>query len=136
MWFILSAICVQLVLFVSVFDIHFQSPVINGVTPHASPVKSPAKRLVLISADGLRFDTFLGHGNGRMEPNSPFLRLVAHCLVMLMFANHASFRSVMATRGRWGLSSTHVPTESRPGHVAMIAGLYEDPSAVFRVNSS
>lgn len=65
----------------------------------------------VVAADGLRADKFF-------EPDAeggfraPFLR------------------SVMREKGRWGVSHARPPTESRPGHVAIIAGFYEDPSAV------
>ena len=108
----IAATVVHLVLFVSIFDIYFTSPVESGMLPQRSPTTPPAQRLVLFVADGLRADTIFSLDPKGISP-APFLR-----------------HNIVQKKGKWGVSHTHVPTESRPGHVALIAGLYEDVSAV------
>lgn len=109
--FLLVGIVFHAVYILSIFDIYFRSPLIKDLPPTAPVQPAPAKRLVLFVGDGLRADKcFELDEAGR--PRSPFLRQMAR------------------TRGAWGIAHTRVPTESRPGHVAMIAGFYEDVSAV------
>ncbi|KHG22413.1 GPI ethanolamine phosphate transferase 1 [Gossypium arboreum] len=110
-WLVILGVILHAVYMLSIFDIYFKTPIVHGmdlVSPRFSP---PAKRLVLLVADGLRADKFFEpdlEGNFR----APFLR------------------NVIKNQGRWGVSHARPPTESRPGHVAIIAGFYEDPSAV------
>lgn len=122
------ALVFHLVYIYSIFDIYFVSPVVSGMRSfgvnRSKNVEAPAQRLVLFVGDGLRADkTFqyfpdpspsAPHAPGALEPRplAPFLR------------------SCVLRRGTFGVSHTRVPTESRPGHVALIAGLYEDVSAI------
>lgn len=110
-WLVVLGVVLHAVYMLSIFDIYFKTPIVHGMDPVTPRFKAPAKRLVLLVADGLRADKFFepdSDGNYR----APFLR------------------SIIKEQGRWGVSHARPPTESRPGHVAIIAGFYEDPSAV------
>ena len=53
-------VIMHLVIFYSIFDAYFKSRLVHGMNPVKMPKnhESPAKRLVLIVADGLRSDSF------------------------------------------------------------------------------
>uniref|UniRef100_A0A673VP60 GPI ethanolamine phosphate transferase 1 n=1 Tax=Suricata suricatta TaxID=37032 RepID=A0A673VP60_SURSU len=109
--FFILGLFVHFVFFGSIFDIYFTSPLVHGMTPQFTPLPPPAKRLVLFVADGLRADALYElEENG--DSRAPFIR------------------NIITHEGSWGISHTRVPTESRPGHVALLAGFYEDVSAV------
>uniref|UniRef100_A0A3Q2I9J4 GPI ethanolamine phosphate transferase 1 n=1 Tax=Equus caballus TaxID=9796 RepID=A0A3Q2I9J4_HORSE len=109
--FFILGLLVHFVFFASIFDIYFTSPLVHGMTPQFTSLPPPARRLVLFVADGLRADSLYElDENG--DSRAPFIR------------------NIIMHEGSWGISHTRVPTESRPGHVALIAGFYEDVSAV------
>ncbi|KAI9844830.1 MAG: Glycosyl phosphatidyl inositol anchor synthesis [Sclerophora amabilis] len=136
--FLAIAIVFHIIYIYSIFDIYFVSPIVSGMREFSverpAGVEAPAKRLVLIvgsityamtgPGDGLRADKAFqsfpdpsppkGTGSDALKPRplAPFLR------------------SRVLSHGTFGVSHTRVPTESRPGHVALIAGLYEDVSSV------
>ncbi|CAB3406992.1 unnamed protein product [Caenorhabditis bovis] len=106
---LIVGISIHLILIYSIFDVYYTSPVIKGINAHyLKNVEPPSKRVVIYSADGLRYDTF-----NNWPEKSPFL--------------HDIIRN---RKGVAGLSLSHVPTESRPGHVAIFAGITEDVSSV------
>ncbi|VDO92054.1 unnamed protein product [Heligmosomoides polygyrus] len=106
-----AGVLIHAVLIYSIFDIYYTSPIVTDVPAHEFTTKeAPAKRLVVFTADGLRLDSFSRHAE-----KSPFLHSI-----------------IRERKGIYAISQSHVPTESRPGHVAIFAGFTEDVSAVAR----
>ena len=103
---VLYALLIHLIFVYATFDVHFQSPLVAGVERSTATLVAPAKRLVIFVADGARADATFFKGA------TPHLQNKA------------------ATEGTWGVSHARAPTESRPGHVALLGGFYEDPSAI------
>lgn len=100
----------QLTLLLSIFDIYFKSPIMSGIPDQHVDYEPPADRIVLFVGDGLRADTFYNYAN----------------------STSTYFKNLLKTSATYGVCHTRVPTESRPGHIALIAGFYEDPSAIFK----
>ena len=149
--FLAVAVLFHLIYIYSIFDIYFVSPIVHGMRAfRADGGDAPAKRLVLFVGmvpsspkvdvtfaaklrdanlhvgDGLRADkAFQSFPDPSPDPS------VAGTSEALEPRPLAPFlRSRVLSHGTFGVSHTRVPTESRPGHVALIAGLYEDVSAV------
>ena len=141
------AVVFHLIYIYSIFDIYFVSPIVSGMKEYSVPTEeAPAKRLVLfvgvyiqqcrhndsragdtnapIIGDGLRADKAFQY----FPDPSPDGNKSADALVPRPLAPF--LRSRVLEHGTFGVSHTRVPTESRPGHVALIAGLYEDVSSV------
>ncbi|KAK5760840.1 Glycosyl phosphatidyl inositol anchor synthesis [Elasticomyces elasticus] len=120
------AVVFHVIYILSIFDVYFRSPIVSGMRAYSvDTARAPAQRLVLYVGDGLRADKAFqffpdpspsaNHNDSsaqELRPLAPFLR------------------SKVLDEGTFGVSHTRVPTESRPGHVALIAGLYEDVSSV------
>lgn len=89
-FFFFSAV-VHTVLFYSVFDIYFTSPIIHGINPIEPKNASPAKRLVLFVADGLRADKFYEADKVTGKYRNPYLRLFILTPKVCFFINKISF---------------------------------------------
>ncbi|PYH94480.1 hypothetical protein BO71DRAFT_429954 [Aspergillus ellipticus CBS 707.79] len=119
------AVAFHLLYVCSIPDIHFVSPVVEGMKAHrVETSEAPAQRVVLFVADGLRADKTIQQFPDP-SPDAPENATAQTPRPLAPF-----LRSRMSEHGTFGVSHTHVPTESRPGHVTLLAGLYEDVSAV------
>ncbi|XP_039250742.2 GPI ethanolamine phosphate transferase 1-like [Styela clava] len=110
--FLIGHVIVHGVVLLSIFDIYYQSTVVENIRPLQWSIgNAAATRLVLFVADGLRADKFY-ELNEENTSRAPFLR------------------DIILHNATWGVSHTRAPTESRPAHIAMLGGFFEDPNTL------
>lgn len=85
---IVLSILLHILFLLSVFYIYFRSIIVPELKPLNNLNDAPAKRVVLIVADGLRAESFFDKNCSR----TPFLK------------------NVLLTKGMIGISHTHLPT--------------------------
>lgn len=64
---------IHAVFLISIFDIYFQSPIVDGINSVKNSVEPSAKRIVLFVGDGVRIDKFFEINN---DASTSFLRFV------------------------------------------------------------
>ncbi|GAA5831484.1 hypothetical protein JCM11251_004040 [Rhodosporidiobolus azoricus] len=144
---LLTSLVFHLIYTSSIFDIYFRTPVVTVDERYSANEDATrgvfAKRLVLFSADGLRADkAFQTYPDPPFPLSSSFSSSLPSPIPDTPHAiadedgNTTPIpfirQLIQEGKAQWGISHTRVPTESRPGHVAMIGGMYEDVSAVTR----
>lgn len=72
-WMLVICFFIHVIFLISIFDIYFKSPIVEGVIPYENNVYGPAKRLILFVGDGLRADSFLKIYN-ESQFSAPYLR--------------------------------------------------------------
>ncbi|KAK1948160.1 GPI ethanolamine phosphate transferase 1 [Phytophthora citrophthora] len=128
---LLLGVAFHVLCILSIFDIYFQSSVESSIHSANFTSSPPARRVVIFTLDGCRVDKLFkvvaGHTDHYdLNPDSTKS-------AQFNSDSHVPFLGqVMRTKGSWGVSHNHAPTESRPCHVALTAGMYEDPHAVYK----
>ena len=89
------------------FFIHFSSLIIEPPPSNYTTHNESTGKVVFITIDGLLWDSISAQ-------RTPFLF------------------SQIAAGGRQGYTFVRAPTESRPAHIALLAGFYEDPSSLYQ----
>ena len=136
----LLGLIIHVIFLKAFFDTYFSSPVLPDLDS-ISASNSHAKRLVFIVVDGLRSDKFFEE-TGDSDGPEAFLDFEPGFLNLSDIPFEYTFSSKNPSRAPflhklikngqalWSVAYATVPTETRPGHVALISGIPEDLSAV------